>query len=346
VSPVDGRVNCFGEVLPGGLVDQIKGMSYRVEDLLGHPLPPPAEGSKMYYYVLYLAPGDYHRMHAPFECTVEERRHFPGALYPVAPSIARYIPSLFVRNERVVLSGAWKHGFMALVPVGAYNVGSMKLTFDDELDTNLRAHTFTQYRPNLEDGLQSKPFYRSYKKAMRAPLGESAAASSSSSQQLQQQQPGPLTQPASVVPAPRSVAQLQRDVVRATDEFVKSDPAIDPHTFSATNRPWNPSGKSGAGGLSPADRTALGAPSAQVGQEVMRVTPSGIHLDKGAEFARFELGSTIVVLFQLDKGQQFNFNVEPEQKVKLGQRMGVIVPPSELERQKKPPVDNSVVVLP
>jgi hypothetical protein len=221
----------------------------------------------------------------------------------------------------------------------------MKLTFDDELDTNLRAHTFTQYRPNLEDGLQSKPFYRSYKKAMRAPLGESAAASSSSSQR-QQQQPGTLTEPASVVPAPRSVAQLQRDVVRATDEFAKSDPAIDPHTFSATSHPSRPSGKQGAGGLSPTSQQTPGAASAEVGQAVMRASAAGIHLSKGAEFARFELGSTIVVLFQLDKGQQFNFNVEPEQKVKLGQRMGVIVPSSELERQKKPPVDNSVVVLP
>ena len=35
----------------------------------------------LFYCVIYLAPGDYHRFHAPCNFRVKQRRHFPGALY-------------------------------------------------------------------------------------------------------------------------------------------------------------------------------------------------------------------------------------------------------------------------
>lgn len=58
---------------------------------------------------------------------------------PVAPYFAKLVPSLYTRQERVVLSGAWQHGFFGYVTVGAYNVGGMQLTFDPELRTNCTA---------------------------------------------------------------------------------------------------------------------------------------------------------------------------------------------------------------
>jgi phosphatidylserine decarboxylase len=73
---------------------------------------------------LYLAPGDYHRIHSPVEWQVNQRRHFPGSplpawrapfllitpsrlgtLFPVAPTVTRLIPDLLALNERVVLLG-------------------------------------------------------------------------------------------------------------------------------------------------------------------------------------------------------------------------------------------------
>jgi Phosphatidylserine decarboxylase len=38
------------------------------------------EGNKLYFVVVYLAPGDYHRFHSPTNWVAESRRHFAGTL--------------------------------------------------------------------------------------------------------------------------------------------------------------------------------------------------------------------------------------------------------------------------
>ena len=90
----------------------------------------------LYYVVVYLAPGDYHRFHSPVSWVVERRRHFAGELYSVSPWLQRKLPGLFTLNERVVLLGRWRWGFFSYTPVGATNVGSIKVNFDSELRTN------------------------------------------------------------------------------------------------------------------------------------------------------------------------------------------------------------------
>ncbi|KOS17357.1 Phosphatidylserine decarboxylase proenzyme 1 [Escovopsis weberi] len=100
-------------------------------DLLSHGKP-----NALYYAVIYLAPGDYHRFHSPANWVVERRRHFAGELYSVSPYLQRTMPGLFTLNERVVLLGRWRWGFFSYVPVGATNVGSIVVNFDRELRTN------------------------------------------------------------------------------------------------------------------------------------------------------------------------------------------------------------------
>ncbi|KAF2756822.1 phosphatidylserine decarboxylase [Pseudovirgaria hyperparasitica] len=90
----------------------------------------------LYYCVVYLAPGDYHRFHSPVSWVVESRRHFAGELYSVSPYLQRTLPGLFTLNERVVLLGRWRWGFFSYTPVGATNVGSIVVNFDRELRTN------------------------------------------------------------------------------------------------------------------------------------------------------------------------------------------------------------------
>lgn len=96
----------------------------------------PEKKNALYYAVVYLAPGDYHRFHSPTNWVVERRRHFAGELYSVSPYLQRTLPGLFTLNERIVLLGRWRWGFFSYIPVGATNVGSIKVNFDRELRTN------------------------------------------------------------------------------------------------------------------------------------------------------------------------------------------------------------------
>ena len=47
----------------------------------------PSPGTQLRYCVIYLAPGDYHRIHSPAAMKIKSRRHFPGTLFPVAPKV-------------------------------------------------------------------------------------------------------------------------------------------------------------------------------------------------------------------------------------------------------------------
>ena len=148
-SPCDGRVLSFGEInSTDSTIDCVKGRSYRLDEfMLGvkddseKTIPTllkkvAAAGNKLFYMVIYLAPSDYHRFHAPAICTAEYRRHIAGYLDPVKPSYVNKHRDVFKNNERVNLFGEWKQGFFFQSFVGALNVGSIKLTFDPELNTN------------------------------------------------------------------------------------------------------------------------------------------------------------------------------------------------------------------
>ncbi|QID87618.1 phosphatidylserine decarboxylase 1 [Saccharomyces pastorianus] len=95
--------------------------------------------TELFFAVIYLAPGDYHHFHSPIDWVCKVRRHFPGDLFSVAPYFQRNFPNLFILNERVALLGGWKYGFFSMTPVGATNVGSIKLNFDQEFVTNSKS---------------------------------------------------------------------------------------------------------------------------------------------------------------------------------------------------------------
>jgi len=128
VSPVDGRVYASGAVEAGTIL-QCKGVSYRVADLLGSEADAaPFHGGT--FLTCYLSPKDYHRIHWPFDASVTRIRHLPGDLWPVNDAALAGVPRLFARNERVAILGTTAAGAaVALVPVGALNVGSIRLAF-------------------------------------------------------------------------------------------------------------------------------------------------------------------------------------------------------------------------
>jgi phosphatidylserine decarboxylase len=118
----------------------------------------PGSRHVLYYAVIYLAPGDYHRFHSPTNWVVERRRHFAGELYSVSPYLQRTLPGLFTLNERVVLLGRWRWGFFSYVPVGATNVGSIKINFDRELRTNSLTTDTAAARDAEEAAKRGEPY--------------------------------------------------------------------------------------------------------------------------------------------------------------------------------------------
>ncbi|XP_034403199.1 phosphatidylserine decarboxylase proenzyme, mitochondrial isoform X2 [Cyclopterus lumpus] len=149
ISPADGKILHFGQV-KNSEVEQVKGVTYSLENFLGpqkrrsndstssfRDLLLSSPDNDLFHVVVYLAPGDYHCFHSPADWKVELRRHFPGSLLSVNPGVARLVKELFCLNERVALTGQWQHGFFSLTAVGATNVGSIRVYFDQELQTNV-----------------------------------------------------------------------------------------------------------------------------------------------------------------------------------------------------------------
>jgi phosphatidylserine decarboxylase len=135
VSPSDSLLTVIGPMPRDGRLEQVKGSSYSLEALLGstEEARPFATGVQA---TLYLSPGMYHRVHSPVDGRVSAWRYLPGRLFTVNRIGVRAVPGLFTRNERVcVFLETEAHGPVAVVLVGAANVGRISLAFS-ELVTN------------------------------------------------------------------------------------------------------------------------------------------------------------------------------------------------------------------
>lgn len=130
LAPCDGVLQALDRIEPDGpgrgTLLQAKGRRYAVEELLASAAGA-AELAAGFAWTIYLGPRDYHRVHAPFECTLSEVRWVPGTRYSVNPRVLARRDGVLAGNERAVLrletpSGAW-----FLVMVGALNVGRIRV---------------------------------------------------------------------------------------------------------------------------------------------------------------------------------------------------------------------------
>ena len=132
-SPVDAIVGANGTI-QNHRVFQAKGFPYTLQDLLGNEenLDEWRNGS---FVTLRLTSSMYHRLHAPYDCTVEKVRYFSGDTWNVNPIALKRIEKLFCKNERAYirtrLNGpvALAHQRIAIIPVAAILVASIRLHF-------------------------------------------------------------------------------------------------------------------------------------------------------------------------------------------------------------------------
>lgn len=150
VSPVDGTVLQLGKI-EGNRLIQAKGHDFTVEELLQGDRVKASIFQGGYFLTLYLSPKDYHRVHAPISGLITQMIHQPGTLFPVNERGVRLVKQLYVNNERVATFMQTLFGTMALVKVGATNVGSVKVSYDERVQTNVaRGKAMTQlYEPPI-----------------------------------------------------------------------------------------------------------------------------------------------------------------------------------------------------
>ena len=130
VAPADGRIEDLGEITRDGEL-LVKGRPYTAAALLDDPNAGATyEGG--HYFIVYLSPRDYHRVHAPTCGSVQYLRYVPGTLFPVNRIGTEFIPQLFARNERLaIVQESVVHGTVTTIMVGAIGVGRIGLSFDD-----------------------------------------------------------------------------------------------------------------------------------------------------------------------------------------------------------------------
>ena len=125
VSPADGTVSQAGAVQGDRLI-QAKGVEYTLAELLGDArLAGMLAGGS--FATIYLAPHNYHRVHAPYDAELVASVEIPGRLFSVNSVTERHVPQLFARNERLVLRLRASFGEFALVLVGAMIVASIRV---------------------------------------------------------------------------------------------------------------------------------------------------------------------------------------------------------------------------
>ncbi|MEO6246060.1 MAG: archaetidylserine decarboxylase [Opitutaceae bacterium] len=128
VFPADGRHLACQDVdtAPGFYV---KGAKFSFADLLGDAaLAEKFAGGAM--LISRLCPVDYHRFHFPVAGTPGDSRLINGWLYSVNPIALRRNLRYLVENKRVVtLVESAQFGTVAMVEVGATNVGSIQQSF-------------------------------------------------------------------------------------------------------------------------------------------------------------------------------------------------------------------------
>lgn len=123
VSPADGQVRECDRLSRGDLL-QGKGMRYSLAELL------PDEQLQRQFAsgtacTIYLSPRDYHRVHMPVDGEVHGLLYVPGSLWPVNQWSVERVPRLFAVNERLVFLAHTALGELAIVMVGATNVGAI-----------------------------------------------------------------------------------------------------------------------------------------------------------------------------------------------------------------------------
>ena len=145
IFPVDGSISQIGKI-ESGEIFQAKGRSYDLDALLAGDYEMAENFKDGQFATLYLSPRDYHRIHMPLDGKLIKMTYAPGKLFAVNNHTVKVVEQLFARNERIISYFETAIGSMAIIMVGAMNVGSMETVWAGEITpTNNRSITIMDY---------------------------------------------------------------------------------------------------------------------------------------------------------------------------------------------------------
>lgn len=153
VSPVDGTLTEFGRIDADRLL-QAKGMSYSLRLLLGEDAALLRDFDGGGFMTIYLAPHNYHRVHAPLTGQLDRGRYIPGRRFSVNAATASAIGGLFCRNERVSLWLSSRVGYAVVVMIGALNVASLTTALTGEIASGPERLLSPDEPPTIERGTE------------------------------------------------------------------------------------------------------------------------------------------------------------------------------------------------
>lgn len=134
--PVDGTLRSYHRLTPHTRIPQVKGKEYTLEQLIaGDPLISRLQCGSLWN--MYLSPSDAHHIFAPVSGRIVRTLHVPGKLWPVNDWALNSVDALFAVNERIITFVESERGLVAVVMIGATNVGRIALHYM-ALETNTR----------------------------------------------------------------------------------------------------------------------------------------------------------------------------------------------------------------
>jgi len=124
ISPVDGKIVEFGKIEEGRLI-QIKGMDYKLFGLLDENEMLTQNYENGSYISIYLAPYNYHRVHAPMKGMLKQANMVPGEINRVDLNALSNIENLYIKNQRLITEISGSSFDCIMIMVAARNVASM-----------------------------------------------------------------------------------------------------------------------------------------------------------------------------------------------------------------------------
>lgn len=255
---------------------------------------------------------------------ISNRIYLPGFLEPVKPSYIQKHPKVFLTNERVTLNCA-KEGSndsLFITYVGALNVGSISLSFDDFLKTNQKLTKEEKENPGYFVLNYSEILSPGTKKLERKPLLYYKPKAPLFYQELEKDTEefdirdmldvdvdivnkykidlGDVKIPFHKLREKLIYEALFKDREDLNYNYGNSFKSVDLNVYKMKKKFSNPK---------------------ELNLENYQMSEKGIHLEKGEEMGWFNFGSTIVLVFSVDKDKNIKFKYNSGDVVKIGQSL-------------------------